>query len=121
LRFARRLTVKECKPGGSEAQGLDCQVKFSAHEARFELGGAVAAITETLRDRIKIREKVDLDAAIRRDLLTQVEISGLAPNVTFSEYFKRALVSPKAAGTGREIAHRGASDHPLVWAKLGTP
>ena len=42
------VVVKEFKPGGSEALGVGCHVKFSAHDASFELGGAVAAITEPL-------------------------------------------------------------------------
>ena len=51
----RDLVVEEGEPGGAEALGVGGQIKFSAHDAGVELGGAIAAVTEAFQGAIRGR------------------------------------------------------------------
>jgi hypothetical protein len=47
------------------------------------LRGAIAAIAVTFEDAMQINQKVNIDATIRRDLLTEAEVSGVAAKIAF--------------------------------------
>ena len=51
----RHVVVEKRQPGGAEALGVGCQIKFSAHDAGVELGGAIAAVTEAFQGAIRGR------------------------------------------------------------------
>ena len=65
----------------AEALRISAKINSSAHDSGLELGSAVAAIAEILENAMHIRHKVNVHATIRRNLLTEAEVSGVPAKI----------------------------------------
>ncbi len=77
------VIVKKREPGSAEPLGVGGEINFSADNGGFELRGAITAVAEARQSSIEIREKINIYAAIGRNVLIKAEITGLAAEIPF--------------------------------------
>ena len=121
----RHVIVKKGEPRSPQSLSIRRKVKLSAHDARLELGGAVAPIPPPTKNPIQIRQQEDIHAGIGGNLLTQAEVPGIAAEVPLFQKLQRHAVAAKHVGAGRQ-ALDGVDDQvevierwPPGWEKVG--
>lgn len=66
----RHIIIKKRKTGCSQALPIRCQVDFASNDGGFELGGAIATISEALDYWGQLGEAENIDTGIGRQLLS---------------------------------------------------
>src|SRR5918999_3300525 len=97
----RYLVVIEGESGGAESLGVRGQVQLPADDAGFELGGAVAAVAETLQDTWEISQTVDVYAGVGGELLAEPEVASLPPEVPLLQQLEGLAVPMEHVRAGR--------------------
>src|SRR5689334_16748168 len=91
----RHIVVEEREPRGAEPLRVRREINLSAHNSCLELRGAVTPIAEARQSSIEVRQKINIHAAIRRDILIEPEITRLAAEIALFQRFQRALMALK--------------------------
>ena len=79
----RHVIIKKRKSGGAEPLRVRREINLSADNSCFELRGAIAAVAEARQSSIEIRQKINIDAAIRWNFLTEPKMTGFPAEITF--------------------------------------
>ena len=91
----RHVIIKKSKSGGAEPLCVRGEINLSADNSCLELRGTVTAIAEARQSSIEVRQKINIHAAIRRNILIEPEITRLAAEIAFFQQFQRALMALK--------------------------
>src|SRR3990170_5292442 len=86
------LVVVECKPCGTDAEGVREEVDLATEDARLQLDGPVPPISEALQDRTQRREIVDVHRGIARQGLLEGQVPGLIAELAFPQLLEHLSV-----------------------------
>jgi|GEM_PF-2558541 len=87
------VIVERSDAGGAPAERFRTDVQPLPDGSGLEMRVTVAAIAEPGQGRLEIGEEVGIDAGVGCQILTEVEVAGVAPEVTGTKQLQRALAA----------------------------
>ena len=99
------IIIEKSQARCAQAKRIRRKVELAAHDTRFELRGPITSIAESIENAFQIRQEKNVDAAIRRNLLAESQISGIATKIPLFEEFQRAFAFMKDISARRETVN----------------